>query len=47
MNPEKRELYTIAWTQTYELLDPVELALELSDYKEANDIISQIKSKLA
>ena len=41
----KRELYTIAWTQSYELYDPVEAALEFSDYAEANEVIRQIKLK--
>ena len=49
MNSEKRELYTIVWTQQFpksldEAMDEVnEKLLETSDFKEANDLINRIK----
>lgn len=50
MDDKKQELYRLTWSQDYdmtslpELMD--ELALELSELKEAKEVIANIKSKL-
>ena len=51
MNNDKEIQYVIKWVQSYpelqELIDKeVNLMLELSGYKEANEVIDLIKSKL-
>lgn len=47
----KQHLYTVRWTQPYDewtdILDALEeLALDLSGYVEANQVINNIKGKL-
>jgi hypothetical protein len=51
MNPEKRELYQIVWTQTYPMKplqdamdELVEFMLETSEFVEANQVIDRIKT---
>lgn len=54
MDDKKQELYRLTWSQDYdmtslpELMDELalELALELSELKEAKEVIANIKSKL-
>ncbi len=47
MNPDKQELYRITWRQDYpefqEAIDnAMDILLELSEYKEANEVINRI-----
>ncbi len=47
MNPDKNELYRITWRQNYpefqEAIDnAMDILLELSEYKEANEVIERI-----
>ncbi len=47
MNPDKQELYRITWRQNYpefqEAIDnAMDILLELSEYKEANEVINRI-----
>jgi len=51
MNPDENELYRITWRQDYpefqEAVDSaMDILLELSEYKEAKELIAYIKSKL-
>jgi hypothetical protein len=51
MNPDKQELYRITWRQDYpefqEAIDnAMDILLELTEYKEANEVIKMIKAKL-
>jgi hypothetical protein len=46
MNPDKHELYKITWRQNYpefEAIDnAMDILLELSEYKEAKEVIERI-----
>lgn len=51
MEPNKKELYTIVWTQTYDELKEIidqemDKILAESEYKEANEVIKRIKNLL-
>lgn len=51
MNPDKEELFRITWRQDYpEFQNAVDTymdyLLESSEYKEANEVIKNIKAKL-
>lgn len=51
MEPNKKKLYTIVWTQTYDELKEIidqemDKMLAESEYKEANEVIKRIKNLL-
>ena len=51
MNPDKHELYRVTWRQDYpefqEAIDSaMDILLDLSEYKEAKEVINMIKAKL-
>lgn len=51
MEPNKQELYRITWRQNYpefqEAVDnAMDILLELSEYKEANEVIAKVKATL-
>jgi hypothetical protein len=50
MDDKKQHLYTLHWTQEYEmsiLQEALEdFALEISDFAEAKEVIARIKSQL-
>ena len=50
MNDKDNELYRLSWTQTYSMTSITEILEELeldnSNYKEAKEVIANIKSKL-
>ena len=51
MDPDKKELYKIVWTQVYKELQVIveeefERLVEETKYKDAKEVIKQVKSKL-
>ena len=51
MEPNKKELYRIMWTQVYKELQVIveeefERLIEETNYKDAKEVINQIKTRL-
>ena len=51
MDPDKKELYKIVWTQVYKELQVIveeefERLVEETKYKDAKEVIKQVKAKL-
>jgi len=52
MNPDKKDLYQVTWTQSYPMqplqdsMDELfEVMVEISEYTEAKEVLAQIMSK--